>query len=114
MITCLEWQGMFDGESTIGVVAQLGGGIVLKFKPNPYLSREKPGSVGKLYEEEGEFWGIGISGSINGQQKASTDLLNAVIDAYFKYSRRKTYISQEFIGQPQRSDDSKLGIHRGC
>lgn len=102
-VTCYEWQGMFDingdglREPVIGVVADIGEGVVIRLVENPYKDKKKTWVLGKIYEQEGVLWGIGIADAISPQQKAATDLMNSVLNAYYKYSRRRTYIRADSI-----------------
>lgn len=114
-ITCYEWQGMFDingdglREPVIGVLADIDEGIIIRLVENPYKDKKKTWVLGKVYEQEGVLWGIGIADAISPQQKAATDLMNSVLNAYYKYSRRRTYIRSDAI-KNQKQLEKPYGV----
>jgi hypothetical protein len=86
----------------IGVVADIEEGVVVRLVENPYKDKKKTWVLGKIYEQEGVLWGIGIADALSPQQKAATDLMNSVLNAYYKYSRRRTYIRADSIKDPKQ------------
>lgn len=106
-LTCYEWQGPFDidddglEEDCIGVVADMGNQdtdrILLRLEKNPYKHRRKGYICGRIGVITGEFWGIGLADAMGPQQDAATSLRNAILDAYYRLGRPRTYYREGCI-----------------